>query len=243
MGRVAEAVRWDPSLSAQFLRLANSSAFGARSTIVSLAQAVARLGTSQTRQIALLVTCQAGVFDSKTRRAAAHRLRVQSVVTALWAQEVARVRRTNVEEAFLSGLLGDVAMPALWQLAEDVERAGRGTDDAAESDAVIAGVHHAVGADIAHRWKLPARVVTAIRMHHASPEEITRAKVGPSMEATVAAVQLAGVLAAPHMRGESIDLEQVKAHPAVIPLSLYGAELEKLLEREEVVREAARVVT
>jgi putative nucleotidyltransferase with HDIG domain len=243
MRRLAEIVRRDPALSAQFLRLANSPAFGSRSAIVSLPQALGRLGTTQTRQIALLVTCQSAVFVCESRKDEAQRLRTHAVATALWAQEIARLRRMNVEESFLCGLLGDVAMPALWQLAADIGETSDAACIFADVDDHIERLHHVVGADIALRWGLPARVVAAIRFHHATPEEISAANASTSLEGTVAAVQLAGALATVSLAGETSDVATTQAHPSIATLSLYGQELEDLLARGEIVREAMGAFT
>lgn len=243
MRHLAEIVRRDPALSAQFLRVANSPAFGSRTPIVSLPQALARLGTSQTRQIALLVTCQAGVFNCKARKGAAQDLRVHAVATALWAQEIARLRRMNVEEAFLCGLLEDVAMPALWQLAADIDKSCSAKSSEAEIDDHLQRIHHEVGAEIALRWALPARVVAAIRLHHASPEMIAAAGMGTSLEGTVAAVQLADTLAKASVAGTATDVASVQAHPSIPTLSLYGEELDNLLVRAEIVLEAMQAVS
>lgn len=243
MRRLAELVRRDPALSVQFLRLANSPIFGSRSAIVSLPQALARLGTTQTRQIALLVTCKAGVFACAARKDAALRLQSHAVATALWAQEIARLRRMNVEESFLCGLLEDVAMPALWQLAADIEKTLGAECLAADVDTHIERLHHVVGADIALRWGLPARVVAAIRLHHATPEAIGTAGAGVSLEGTVATVQLADALARTSLAGETSDVAEVQAHPSVAALSLYGQELDHLLARGDFVLEAMRALT
>ncbi|MDB4945028.1 MAG: signal transduction protein [Labilithrix sp.] len=242
MRQLAEIVRRDPALAAQFLRLANSPLFGSRAAIVSLPQALARMGTAQTRQIALLVTCQAGVFACASRKGAALRLRAQAVATALWAQEIARVRRMNCEETFLCGLLEDVGMPALWQLATELEVEAGTALAANDVDAHIARLHHEVGADIAERWALPRRVVSAIRLHHASPDEIAAAGGGASLEGTVAAVQLAEALALRSVGGTTAEAAEVQAHPSITMLSLYGPELDELLARGEHVLEAMRAV-
>lgn len=243
MRHLAEIVRRDPALAAQFLRLANSPIFGSRSAIVSLPQALARLGTGQTRQIALLIACQAGVFTCDVRNDAAQRLRSHAVATALWAQEIARLRRMNVEESFLCGLLEDVAMPALWQLAYDIEKTSGTRCTEADIDAHIDRLHPVVGAEIARRWGLPARVVDAIRLHHATPVALAAAGVGASLEGTVATVQLADALASVSVEGETSGVETIRANPSVATLSLYGQELDDLLARGDVVLEAMRVVT
>lgn len=243
MRQLAEIVRRDPALSAQFLRLANSPAFGARSTIVSLPQALARLGTSQTRQIALLVTCKAGVFTCAARKGAARQLQSQAVATALWAQEIARLRRMNVEEAFLCGLLGDVAMPALWQLSAKIEKLDGVAYPVSEVDVHLQQRHDGIGADIVERWGFPARVVSTIRLHHATPETITAAGAGASLEGTVATVQLADALARVSIAGGTSDVASAQAHPSLTTLSLYGQELDGLLARGPVVLEAMKAVS
>ncbi|HSO35226.1 MAG TPA: HDOD domain-containing protein [Labilithrix sp.] len=242
MRQLAEIVRRDPALSAQFLRLANTPLFGSRAAIVSLPQALARLGTAQTRQIALLVSCKSGVFACTARKSDALRLRAHAVAAAFWAQEIARLRRLNVEEAFLCGLLEDVAMPTLWQLAADIELATGTKCPEVEVDALLARLHDRVGADIAAHWGLPARVVGAIRLHHATPEAIAAAGGGVSLEATVAAVQLADMLASASVAGVANDVAAVQTHPSVATLSLYGTDLEDLVAREAVVLEAMQAV-
>lgn len=243
MRQLADIVRRDPALSAQFLRLANSPAFGARSSIVSLPQALARLGTSQTRQIAVLVTCKSGVFACAARTGAAQQLQSHAVATALWAQEIARLRRMNVEEAFLCGLLGDVAMPALWQLSANIEKADGVAYPVADVDTQLQQRHDNVGADIVERWGFPARVVSTIRLHHATPDVITAAGTGASLEGAIATVQLADALARVSLTGETSDVARTQAHPSITTLSLYGQDLDDLLARGPVVVEAMKAAS
>jgi putative nucleotidyltransferase with HDIG domain len=244
MRDLAAIVRRDPALAAHFLRLANSSVFGGRSAIVSLPQALARLGVSQTRQIALLVTCQARAFVCRTRKAAAQHLRRHSVATAMWAQEIARLRRLNVEEAFLSGLLGDVGMPALWQLADDIETSSKIAHDPAVVDADVARLHDRVGADIACRWGLPNRTVDTIRMHHSTLPvgTVVATGAGASVDATVVTVQLASTLARATLAREDITPETIQGHSSAVALSLYSEEVDLLIARTPSVVEAIRAL-
>jgi putative nucleotidyltransferase with HDIG domain len=244
MRELAAIVRRDPALAAHFLRLANSPIFGSRSAIVSLPQALARLGVSQTRQIALLVTCQARAFVCKTRKVAAQNLRRHSVATAMWAQEVARLRRLNVEEAFLSGLLGDVGMPALWQLADDIENASEVAHDPSVVDADLARLHDRVGADIASRWGLPVRTVDTIRKHHSALPlgTVVATGAGASVDATIVAVQLADTLARATLGGEEVTPQTVQAHPSAVALSLYAEEIDLLIARTPAVLDAIRAL-
>src|SRR5258708_12287382 len=119
-GRRAEVSRRDASMTAHGLRLANSPLYRPRSPIVSLQQALSRLGMSQIRQIALTVSCKQRVFRARGYEAEVHRTFRHSFATGLMAQEIAPARGWNAEEAFLPGLLHDVGRPVLLQAASDV---------------------------------------------------------------------------------------------------------------------------
>jgi len=224
--KVSGMVQGDPALAGHFLRIANSPAFAPRAPIVTLAQAIARLGLSQIRQIAILVAVRAKAFSSATRAADALALRRHAVVAALWAQEIARHRRMNVEEAFLGGLLQDVGTPALWQLAHDLG-GGKG---AADVDAEVHRLHARAGAAIVRAWKLPPRLGDAIERHH-SP--LSRGQASGSLDGTVAVVQLADVAA--RVTRQDRLVATMRNHPAVEALSLYANDLDELAARAETV--------
>ena len=135
-----------------------------------------------------------------------------------------------------------MSQASLWQLAADIAKTSGEPALAADVDAHLERLHHQVGADIVQHWGFPARVVSAIRLHHASPETITAAGGGASLEGTVATVQLADALARTSVAGAKSDRESVQAHPSIATLSLYGDELDDLLGRSDVVLEAMRAV-
>jgi putative nucleotidyltransferase with HDIG domain len=216
---IGELVRRDPALAGHFLRVANSPAFAARSPIVTLPQALARLGLAQVRQIAIVVAVKTKAFSSSARAADANALRRHSVATALWAQEIARMRRQNVEEAFLCGLLQDVGTPALWQLAHDIETRGEVKATAAEVDAQVERLHESVGASIVRAWQLSDTVADAVGRHHES--------TGASE--TVAIVQLADTAA--RVKAPEELVAALQGHPSLSPLSFYGEEIDDMVRR------------
>jgi|CXWL01.1.fsa_nt_gi putative nucleotidyltransferase with HDIG domain len=229
--RIGEIVLQDPALAGHFLRIANSTAFAPRTPIVTLPQALARLGLSQIRQIAILVAVNTKAFSSKTRSEAAIALRQHSVATAMWAQEIARLRRHNVEEAFLCGLLQDVGTPALWQLAHDVEISGEAKASREEIDAHIDRLHERVGASIVRAWKLSDSVAATVGRHHA---------LGCADE-TVAIVQLAD--AAARVKSSEHLAAAIEEHPSVAALSLYPEDIEEMILRASVVIRGIEALT
>src|SRR3982750_152402 len=62
---IADMLKRDAALSAHVLRIVNSPVYSPRAQIVSLQQAVARVGATKIREIALIIACRTGVFKAK----------------------------------------------------------------------------------------------------------------------------------------------------------------------------------
>jgi putative nucleotidyltransferase with HDIG domain len=211
--KLADVIRRDASLAGHFLAIANSATFGAgRAPLVSLQQALTRLGLTQTKQIAMVVVCKTRAFSIPGRPERAAQILSHALTTALFAQEIARARRLNVEEAFLSGLLHDIGEPAALQLVAEIDSKTGEATDAAAADEVAEKFHAHIGGLIATRWTMSAVIRDAILNHH-DPVTI-------GTKATTAIVQLADVLAS----GE----RDVANHPATNLLNLYAEDIERL---------------
>ena len=163
----------DPSLTAKVLRTVNSSWFGLSREITSLQQALALLGLQPVRALVLsfsLVNLRQGQTDDSFDYG---RFWKQALSNAVTARELLTRHQTgNPEEAFVAGLLQDLGVLALLQVAPDeyqqvvakvdesgepviyVERDTLGTD------------HMEVGAWLADRWGLPSRLCYPVAHHH-----------------------------------------------------------------------------
>lgn len=228
--RIAEIVKSDPTLAGHVLRVVNTPLFRARTPIVSLHQALARLGAVRTRQVMLVIACETRALKAKGRDADAQRWLSHALDTAFYAQEIARVRRQSVEEGFLCGLLHDIGVPVLWQLVADMTEAGVVHASPGEIDRAVADLHPRVGADVARSWELPPRITGTIADHHAPLE----AKVGrPSFGR--AALALADVLAEAGEEG----LDGEPAQRAIVALDLYPEDVAAVLASRRGLAEAA----
>src|SRR4029077_2368798 len=118
--RLSELIHRDPALAGQVLRIANSPAYMPRMPIVSLQQAVSRLGLNAVTEIAFAASVQSGVFRVPGWEPMLNQLWRHALASGAFAKEVARTRRLNVESAFLCGLLHAVGKPALLQVITDV---------------------------------------------------------------------------------------------------------------------------
>lgn len=244
--KLAATIRRDATLAGHFLSLANSAAFGARVPLVSLQQALSRLGVNQTKRIALVVACKTRAFVIPGRPERASEILGHALATGMFAQEVARRRRRNVEEAFLCGLLHDIGRPAVLQLCGEIMlEAGEAsvfTDTAPsrEVEACASRLHERVGGMIARLWTMPKAVIDVIEHHHA---DLAR---GGDADANAAVVQLADALAHGHHEGRTGDggqdaeLAALSAHPAANILNLYPEDLEALIAARPTIREQAQ---
>jgi putative nucleotidyltransferase with HDIG domain len=140
-----------------------------------------------------------------------------------------------VEEAFLAGLLHDVGRPTLFQAIADLDRSSDPRKKADQAS-VVDELHAAVGAELATRWALPARVAEAIATHHVPA---TAAHTELAM-----LTSLADVLAHQVLEPVSGDLGSGGAlgHPALVALNLYPDDLEKLLAGSDALVETVRTL-
>lgn len=231
---VADVLRTDASMAGHVLRLANSAAYRPRAAIVSLNQAIARLGLDQLRQMALVIACQTRVFQVRGyEREVAGAFR-HALAAALYAQELARARRWNVEEAFFCGLFHDVGEPVLLQAAVDLQRS---LGVVASHDAVLAAVdalHAPVGNALAVAWKLPPRVAESVLFHH-DPA------AAPTFAPVARMTSLADDLATFALAGDDVAVglaARAKSHEALVPLDVYPDEIDALLAMRARVRES-----
>src|SRR5882672_9489984 len=149
--RLSALIHRDPVLAGHVLRIANSPAYMPRMPIVSLQQAVARLGLQTVAEIAFAASIQGGVFKVPGYEAVLLRLWRHALTSGAFAKEVARARRLNVESAFLCGLLHAVGKPALLQVATDVARSIGVDLDAATLFELLEELHATIGLRIAEQ--------------------------------------------------------------------------------------------
>ncbi len=161
---LALKIQQDPALAAEVLRIANSASFAGGNAIVSLQQAIARMGLERIREIALAIALKSDLFRSRGQEARLRMVWRDAVAAAAWAREVARACRVNAEMAYLGGLLHNIGIPVLLRT---IDKLGLVLDDEAlartlEEHAAAAGVM------LVQRWSLPAQLAAVIRDHRAA---------------------------------------------------------------------------
>ena len=175
---LAKLIQRDVALAGQVMRVANSALYARRTPVVTLPQAIAWLGMREIRTIAFAVAVQGQVFASTYFRNEMADLWRESVITALFAQEIARLKRRNVESAYLCGLLHRVGMAVILAHVGAAVVKHRLTPDSAQVMRLAARHEARVGTQLAISWQLPPAVSAAIAHWRDPPAaEMSRTEV------------------------------------------------------------------
>jgi putative nucleotidyltransferase with HDIG domain len=172
--KVVKLISFDPSLTANVLRICNSAYFGASTPTSDLQEAVTRLGFQQVYQLVaaamgarMLGSAQTGYGLDEGE------LWKHSVAVAVTAQVMARKLSDDDNVVFTAALLHDIGKIVLARALESVyPKLVRETEinqqSLLESERKLLGVQHAeVGARLLERWKFPPNIVSAVWFHHA----------------------------------------------------------------------------
>src|SRR5262249_46541661 len=163
---LAELVHRDQAIAAHVLRVANSPLYRPRVPLVSLQQAISRLGLATLREIVMTVSMQSRMFNVPSYATEAQAMWQDAVYTAAYAREIARRCRRNVEGAFLGGLLHDVSKPVLLLALADLQAQLPEPIPAPVVTTAIDVYHMQVGALLASAWALPPEVCESMVYHH-----------------------------------------------------------------------------
>lgn len=175
---IRRAVEYDPCLTSNVLRLANSAYFGAVAEIGSIKEAVVRLGLKRIFQL-VMASVIAPLAQQPIRgyAYAPGELLRHSMATAVATDELAAALHVTASgHAFTAGLLHDLGKVVLGTFLEvDAEPILALAFDKQYSfelaEEEVLGLNHAeVGAVLLESWHIPADIVAVVRWHH-EPEE------------------------------------------------------------------------
>ncbi len=179
MSDIVRAIEYDPGLTSNLLRMANSAYYGASDGIGSVRDAIVRLGTYQIYQMVV-----SWGFSSLALRSVpgygltSGKLWEHSIGVAVGAEQISsELRFRTVDHAFTAGLLHDIGKIALGAyVAVDIDsilqmvNEEKVSFEVAERQAL--GVDHAeAGAVLLEHWGFPENIVEACRWHH-QPESL-----------------------------------------------------------------------
>jgi len=173
--QIGATIKLDPTFTAEILRVANSAIFGGAREIKTVTLAVSRLGLDRVKSIAMLISLNS-MMKSAIRIDALRRFWEHSLVTAIVAEESARVSGVSVDSAYTAGLLHNLgslglmaAYPAEYARMLDVTKEFK--FDLLRTERDLFEIDHcAAGAYLAQEWNFPDEIAAAIATHHDEPE-------------------------------------------------------------------------
>jgi putative nucleotidyltransferase with HDIG domain len=230
---LVNVIQRDQSMSGRLLRIANSAAYGAAEEIVSLRQAVGRLGFGVVSEIAISVALKAKAFAVPGHEERLRAMWIHSATAAAWASEIARQHRANVEGAFMCGLLHDCGKPIVFmEMLNLIGDAGVHTQGAHLSE-LIDEFHQEAGGRLIEGWGLPQWMADAARHHHA-PE-------GAADSVELARITCLADLCAHWSTKPTEHNEQaIEQSPVLKALGIYADELEALFGVRDRVRDVSQ---
>ena len=170
---LTQLVQTDPGLTGKVLKLANSAYYGFQAEISSLNEAGNRLGTKVLTNL-IVTTCGNRYFRDYGEGSAARgeELWTRSVTNALSSKLIATAHgNCDAETAYTAALLQDIGSIVvarfLAEYGDDIKSEARACGSLLEAEKRVLGLSHAeIGARLASRWGLPAKLIDTIRYHH-----------------------------------------------------------------------------
>ncbi len=221
---LAKLICTDQSLATNLLRIANSPAYGGIQAIVSLQQAITRLGMQTIAELAITICVRGSIFPKKAFAEVSTNLWTQSLASALFAKEIARQQRRNVEAAYLCGLLHRIGMPLVLKAVTDVRKKNDTKPSSEEVVELLESLHLDIGLLAAEKWHLPSQVAVAIRYSDSYEDAEQHRHLA-------AVVNLSDALAAALVDGNGF--EHIADLPVLDELSMYPDQLAKVIAHHE----------
>ena len=231
---LAELLHRDQTIAAHVLRVANAPLYRPRVPLVSLQQAISRLGFATLREIVITVSMQSRIFNVPSFATEARALWRHAVYTAAYARAIARRCRRNVEVAFLGGLLHDVSKPVLLLALADWQAQWPAPIPPAVVTTAMNVYHTQVGALLVSTWSLPSEVCASMVYHHAP-------RAAPAHPEAVLVTCLADRVAYALVQSDSA-LEELRHDPLWTQLNLYPDDIEALLGEHQTIVQFAEAI-
>jgi putative nucleotidyltransferase with HDIG domain len=201
VGQLSQIVLRDQSLTANILKLANSSFYGHARQVTTVTEAVVMLGFSTLKSLAISShtarLLSGGLPGYGLQKGELWR---HSISVAFTARRLAvEVKLAPVEEAFVAGLLHDIGKTILSSYMENaydevVRIAQERRLPFHEVETELLGFDHAeLGAQVAVAWSFPAELEEAIRFHHAPSGATLKPSLAHCVHLADAACMMLGI--------------------------------------------------
>lgn len=175
VAKVGALISSDVGMSANVLKLVNSSFFGFTNHISSPMQAVSLLGLDVVKGVLLTSHLFHSFKDENTRNFSLEKMMSHSILVARIAKAIAlhcKMDRKTVDDCFIAGILHDIGkliMLANFKVTYNViiDNSKQENKSLWVSEKDILGVTHSeIGAYLLGLWGMPNGIVEAVALHH-----------------------------------------------------------------------------
>lgn len=171
---ISKIVETDPGISIRVLEIVNSAVYGLGKKITSLSEAVVFLGVGEIKKLAIGMTVFEKMFKSGHAKQFDRLLFWRHCLSvAVLSMEIAReTGYPDPEEAYIAGLIHDIGKIFLdikgrKNYGDFIRELSLSTDLVIEKERISTGLgHDDVGAFFCSLWKLPEKLVLAVKYHH-----------------------------------------------------------------------------
>lgn len=168
---ISKIIKNDPALTAKVLKIANSALFAGTQRIVSLNQAVARLGYAEIRRVTIAI---AFLNSFKSLFVDYEKFWLHSITTAYIASKLNELTKANVssDRLFTGGLLHDIGILILDQYFTSVYKKifdmsiNKKYDLSIVEQKILGTTHAEIGAFLLKKWNIPDQITDIIQFHH-----------------------------------------------------------------------------
>lgn len=175
---VERIIHHDPALATRLLRLANSAYYGFPRQIASLSRAISIIGLQELRDLVLSTVMVERFSRLPNRLMDMREFWRASVRCALWAKYLGRrqPRAKTLRSVFVCGLLHEIGRLVVYAKIPELARAAillseaEGIEETQAERATYGFDHYQVGAELAHRWRLPEVFVATLKGHGTASE-------------------------------------------------------------------------
>ncbi len=165
IGDIVDLISKDLTLSTDLLKMANSAAFGAKTQIETIRDAVARLGMRRLRSLIFAASMRSVMKGPKEVMDYTNELWRQSNSVAGIARAIAKADDLDPEKAFLIGLLLDVGKIPILGILSDEARKGVTLSPMLVGTA-FHRFHEEAGRAMALAWNLSEEFCSVAGHHH-----------------------------------------------------------------------------
>lgn len=171
ISKIEKLIIADPAMSSQILKVANSAFFRGLSKVLTIREAIVRMGLEEITRI-VLVLSQRKLYDTKDSFIKNYRniLWQHSLVCALTSQWVAREAgfEEATQEVFFAALMHDIGKLFLITVIEKIKTSKEVPFIPSKSviNEIINSQHTEQGYNLLQKWNLPDRYCQVAKEHH-----------------------------------------------------------------------------